>query len=157
MMTPRGLAFCGVLLGIGAVAGSYALAFLAAGGAPAGAWLMIFGTALLLSSTLALGAYRPGANGRLVAGLVVFLLVIIIGGFGAGLLLPEEGPDGPLLLGMPRRAGVILLGIGLLPILVLPLAYAWDFVDVGLDEDALAGWRQRGAAHRGGPDGGSSH
>lgn len=44
------------------------------------------------------------------------------------LALPgADGPDAPLFLGLPRRAAFLLLGVGLAPAFVVPLAYALVF------------------------------
>jgi hypothetical protein len=49
-------------------------------------------------------------------------------GFGAALALPAtEGPLSQLWLGLPARAAIVIYGIGLLPIVVLPIAYAVTF------------------------------
>ena len=58
-------------------------------------------------------------------GFVILMLVI---GFGAALTLPAtEGPLSRLWLGLPARAAIVIYGIGLLPIFVLPIAYALTF------------------------------
>lgn len=127
----------GVVVGTLCVSGAYVLAFLSASTPPAAIWLMIIGTGLLMVAMLALGAHRPGINGRRIAATSVFLLVLLIGGFAAAKLLPAEAAGDPLLFGMPRRAAIVLLGIGVLPVFVLPFIYARDFVDRGLDDAAL--------------------
>ena len=49
-------------------------------------------------------------------------------GFCAALALPAtEGPLSRLWLGLPARAAMVIYGIGLLPIVVLPIAYALTF------------------------------
>jgi hypothetical protein len=49
-------------------------------------------------------------------------------GFGAALALPAtEGPLSTLWLGLPARAAIVIYGVGLLPIVVLPVAYALTF------------------------------
>ncbi len=49
-------------------------------------------------------------------------------GFGAALALPAtEGPLSTLWLGLPARAAIVIYGVGLLPIVVLPIAYALTF------------------------------
>ena len=54
--------------------------------------------------------------------------LVLAVGFGAVLLLHPASPTDPTLwLGLPPRAAVILYGIGILPALVLPLAYALTF------------------------------
>lgn len=146
-MSPvRRVIFAGVVAGVAAVALAYALAFLPGDTPTAASWSMMIGTALSLTAMMALGAYRPGINGARIGWLSAFLLVVLVGGFGAGLLLPAEDVKSPLILGLPRRAAVLLLGIGLLPILVLPFAYARDFADRGLDTASLE--RLRAEARR---------
>ena len=49
-------------------------------------------------------------------------------GFCAALALPAtESPLSKLWLGLPARAAIVIYGIGLLPIIVLPVAYALTF------------------------------
>ena len=57
-----------------------------------------------------------------------FVVAVLIIGFGAALALPAtEGPLSKLWLGLPARAAIVIYGIGLLPIIVLPVAYALTF------------------------------
>jgi hypothetical protein len=59
-------------------------------------------------------------------------------GFGAALALPAtEGPLSRLWLGLPARAAMVIYGIGLLPIFVLPIAYALTFETQTLNADDL--------------------
>lgn len=147
--TPIRLALRGVLGGLLLVAAAYLSAW-SAGGAPSWAtWAMVVGIALLLASTMALGGIRRGRSWRRVVAAASFLFLVLVAGFGAALLLPEEGANGPFVLGLPLRAAVILLGIGIFPVLVLPLAYATDFDDSGLDQASLARLRDECARLRG--------
>jgi len=58
----------------------------------------------------------------------VFVVLVLIIGFCAPLLLPAtEGPLSKLWLGLPARAAIVIYGVGLLPIIVLPVAYALTF------------------------------
>jgi hypothetical protein len=50
----------------------------------------------------------------------------------------ETGADAPLWLGLPRRAAIVLYGIGILPLFLLPFAYAWTFDAMTLSEEDLA-------------------
>jgi hypothetical protein len=53
---------------------------------------------------------------------------MLVIGFGAALALPAtEGPLSRLWLGLPARAAIVIYGVGLLPIFVLPIAYALTF------------------------------
>jgi len=57
-----------------------------------------------------------------------FVVVVLIIGFGAALALPAtDGPLSKLWLGLPARAAIVIYGVGLLPIIVLPVAYALTF------------------------------
>ncbi len=58
----------------------------------------------------------------------LFVVAVLAIGFCAALALPAtEGPLSTLWLGLPTRAAVVIYGIGLLPIVVLPVAYALTF------------------------------
>ena len=57
-----------------------------------------------------------------------FVVAMLVIGFGAALALPAtEGPLSTLWLGLPARAAIVIYGVGLLPIVVLPIAYALTF------------------------------
>jgi hypothetical protein len=138
---------------IGATAGAtccialaYASAFVP-GGTRWGAWSMVLGLATMVVALMMLGIQRKGRGvGRLALPLA-FTFVAIVAGFGAALLLPAEQPGAALLLGLPLRAALVLYGVGLLPIIVLPLAYALTFDAMTLSEDDLARVRALGKAH----------
>lgn len=136
--------FTGTLL-IGA---AYASAF-ARGGAPAwGAWSMALGVAVMMVASMILGAARPGVRLGALWGVFALMFVLIAGCFGAALVLPPETAGSLLLLGLPRRAAILMYGIGLLPIFVLPVAYAMTFDRVTLSEADLARVRERAAPLR---------
>ncbi|MBX6365623.1 MAG: hypothetical protein IRZ00_17275, partial [Gemmatimonadetes bacterium] len=119
------------------VGAAYASAFLP-GGAPAWApWALVVGMAGSLVAIMALGAARPGRGVGRLALPFAFTFVVLVSGFGLALALPPEGAATPLLLGLPRRAAIVMYGIGLLPLLVLPLAYVRTFDDFTLTEDDL--------------------
>ncbi|MHB1263719.1 MAG: hypothetical protein ACYC1S_04775 [Gemmatimonadaceae bacterium] len=146
-MAPRiavGILFLGTLC----VGSAYGSAF-APGTGRVGAWGMIVGTALMILGTLLLGAGRPG---RPLGGLVLvfaFLFLLVGGCLAAALLLPAENVGSALLLGLPRRAAIVLYGLGVVPFLVLPVAYARTFDRLGLGEAELAAFRERAASLRG--------
>ncbi|MGZ8412737.1 MAG: hypothetical protein ACXWZS_08675 [Gemmatirosa sp.] len=111
-----------------AIAAAYASAF-RDGGAPRWAsWAMALAVPLALVATMTLGAAR---RGRLPLGtMAAFVLVgvLLAGGFSLALWLPDDlGAAEPLWLGLPRRAAVIVYGVGLLPVVVLPVVYAMTF------------------------------
>lgn len=120
-----------------AIAIAYASAFVG-GGMRWGSWLMVVGLATLVVSLMALGAARrEGGLGPLRLP-IAFTFVVIVGGFGAALAMPgETGASARLLLGLPLRAAIVIYGIGLAPMLVLPLAYALTFDRMTLSEADL--------------------
>jgi len=60
--------------------------------------------------------------------------------------MPPETATSPLWLGLPFRAAVVLYGIGILPLFVLPFAYALTFESLTLSEADLERVRQVKAA-----------
>jgi len=92
------------------------------------AWLLAIGIPVALGAIMILGA----ARGRRGIGPLklpfLFVVATLAIGFGAALALPAtEGPLSKLWLGLPARAAIVIYGVGLLPIIVLPIAYALTF------------------------------
>jgi hypothetical protein len=149
-MTAKRLSLLTLFISTLAIAAAYASAFLP-GGSPGWApWAMALGTAAMMVAATALGAARPAGLGVLKVPFAITFL-ILIGGFGLALALPEEAPGTALILGLPLRAAVVLLGVGLLPLLVLPVAYALTFdamtlSDADLDRVRRAAREARGEA-----------
>jgi hypothetical protein len=124
----RRAALVALFIGITAIAAGYAAAF-SHGGTPAwAAWLLAFGIPVALAAIMILGATRGRRGiGPLKIPFAFVALVLVIG-FGAALALPAtEGPLSTLWLGLPARAAIVIYGVGLLPIVVLPIAYALTF------------------------------
>ncbi|HEX6036752.1 MAG TPA: hypothetical protein VFZ20_01900, partial [Longimicrobium sp.] len=105
-----------LLTGTVAIAAAYASAFLP--GDPPGwaAWALAIGSAMVMISAAAMGAARPDRGlGRLKLPLALAFLVVA-GGFALVLSMPGADAANPaLFLGLPVRAAIVLLGIGLLP------------------------------------------
>lgn len=126
--TTRRAALVALVAGILAIALGYGAAFLP-GGTPAWApWLLALGIPAALGAIMILGA----ARGRMGIGPLKYPFAFVVAtlalGFGAALALPAtEGPLSQLWLGLPVRAAIVIYGIGLLPIVVLPVAYALTF------------------------------
>lgn len=114
--------------GIVAIAVGYAAAF-KTGGAPGWApWLLAIGIPVALGAIMILGAARGRSGVGPLKFPFAFVVAVLIIGFGAALALPAtEGPLSKLWLGLPARAAIVIYGIGLLPIIVLPVAYALTF------------------------------
>jgi hypothetical protein len=121
-------ALVALFIGIAAIAIGYAAAFSSNGTPTWAPWLLALGIPVALAAIMILGAARGRRGiGPLKIPFVFVVLVLIIG-FGAALALPAtEGPLSTLWLGLPARAAIVIYGVGLLPIVVLPIAYALTF------------------------------
>jgi len=132
----RRAALTALIAGVLAIAVGYAAAFMR-GGTPVWApWLLALGIPVSLGAIMILGA----ARGRKGIGPLklpfLFVVAVLAIGFCAALALPAtEGPLSKLWLGLPARAAVVIYGIGLLPIVVLPVAYALTFETQTLSAD----------------------
>lgn len=138
-MTTRTCALAGCVAGIVLIAIAYATAFLP-GGAPGWAtWLYMIGTSTTMLAMMVLGAARGrGGIGPLVWPFALIYAVLLVG-FGSVLLMPAEiGTATPLWLGLPPRAAIIIYGIGILPLFLLPFAYALTFDSMTLSQEDLA-------------------
>lgn len=128
---PRDSTRVGVALfafGAAAIGVAYASAIVA-GAAPAWApRLVAFGAAATSVALFMLGAATRGPVGRGTRALLAVLFIAIAGSFLAALALPaDEGPGGPMLLGLPLRLAVVFYGVGVVPLVALPLAFARTF------------------------------
>lgn len=113
------------VLGLGAiaVATAYGLAFGGVAGT-LGPWCLAFGSVLVLTGLGLLGA---GPRAPRLQAAVLVACAFTFGGFALGLVASAPTPDGPLLLGLPRTTALLLLFAGAVPLVLLPLAYAWAF------------------------------
>lgn len=129
------------------VGAAYASAFLPDGAPGWASWAFVLGTAAMMVAMMVLGAARRGRSPRMTAWVAIGLtFVVLVAGLAVALLLPPPAPGDRLWLGLPAGAAAVLYGVGLLPLLVLPLAYAWSFDSESLGEDALARLRGAGEA-----------
>lgn len=119
----------------------------AAGAAPGAtviiaAWALALGASLVLAAMLGLAAARPQGTPRALRATVRLVFAATFGGLAYALAAPAPAADGPLLLGLPRVTAVMLLVTGLIPLVVLPLAYARAFDRDVLGQDDIG--RMRG-------------
>jgi O-antigen/teichoic acid export membrane protein len=123
-----------LVLGTVAAAAAYLSAFLPGDPPLWGALAMVLGIALMSVGSMALGAARAGRPlGRLAWALALTFVILLLC-FGLALLLPPGGDRGAgLWAGLPRRAALVLYGVGVLPACFLPLAYAMTFGERTLD------------------------
>ena len=131
-------ALLGLFAGVMAVAAGYAAAFLP-GGTPAWApWLLALGIPVALGAIMVLGAARGRTGVGPLKYPIAFVVAVLAIGFCAALALPAtESPLSRLWLGLPARAAIVIYGIGLLPIIVLPVAYALTFETQTLNAEDL--------------------
>lgn len=133
-------------LSMAAIGVAYATAIVSGVSGPWTAWVMAIATSFAMVATMALGAARSGQrHGGLRRLALPFgaVLLIVLGAFAAALLLPAAGE--PLLLGLPRRAAIVLYGVGVLPALILPIAYALTFDDLTLTDEDIERVREAAA------------
>lgn len=120
------------------VAAGY-LAVLVAGSVPVWAtWCLAIGTNGALMSLMALGAMRRGTLPRSLIVTFAVTFVLCAGAFGIALATPaNEGAAGALMLGLPIRTAIVLYGVGIVPMFVLPFAYALTFDSNTLSDEDL--------------------
>ena len=136
-----------LVLSMGAIGVAYAAAIATGRTTGWSAWVLAIATSFAMVSTMALGAARTGRPGGGLRRLMIpfaAVLLIMLGAFAAALLLPAARE--PLLLGLPRRAAIVLYGVGVLPALILPIAYALTFDDLTLTEEDIARVRDAAAS-----------
>ena len=141
----RRIALIALFIAIVAIAAGYAAAFSRNGTPTWAPWLLAAGIPVALGAIMILGAVRgAGGIGRLKIPFAFVILILAIG-FGAALALPaSEGPLSRLWLGLPARAAVVIYGVGLLPIIVLPVAYAMTFETLTLSAEDVERVRASG-------------
>ena len=143
----RRIALACLFLAALAIAASYAAAFLPGGAPPAAAWGMALGVPAAIVAVMVLGAVRRDASLGRLAWPFAFVGLALALGFGLALALPaDEAAGARLYLGLPLRAAVVLYGIGLMPIAVLPVAYALTFGAQTLSQSDIDRVREAGQA-----------
>jgi heme/copper-type cytochrome/quinol oxidase subunit 4 len=101
---------------------------------------VLFASAIVaqLVAFVLLGARRR--DGRFgAAWIAVLALVVVVGGILLVVSLSEgSAANEPFLLGLPRRAALVLYGVGVAPLLVLAGAFARGFAQWAPTDDDLA-------------------
>lgn len=138
-----------LFIGISAIGIGYAAAF-SRGGTPVWApWLLALGIPVALGGIMILGAARGKRGIGQLKFPFFFVIAVLAIGFCAALALPAtESPLSKLWLGLPARAAVVIYGIGLLPIVVLPVAYALTFETQTLNAEDVERVRALGRENR---------
>lgn len=126
--------------GLCAVAASYGATLLgrAASLAP---WWLALGTTASLAGLALLGAARRGRRTPTLVVATAAAFVSLAAGFVVPLAMPAPDAATPLLLGLPRPTAILLLGAGLVPLVLLPIAYGVAFEREVLSPEDLAAFR----------------
>lgn len=110
----------------------YAWAFLP-DGVPAGvAWLFMAAAVGMMVALMALGARSGTVHRRGLGWVLLGTFFLLVGIFALAFLLPPgvdpvTGEVAALWWGLPPRAAVVVYGGGVLPLFIIPVAYAWTF------------------------------
>jgi hypothetical protein len=116
-----------IFLSTCAIAIGYAAAFVR-GGTPGWApWLLALGIPGAIGGIMTLGAARGRSGIGKLKIPFAFVVIVLAIGFCAALAVSPETAASTLWLGLPLRAAIMIYGIGLLPVVVLPVAYALTF------------------------------
>ena len=139
------------------IAIGYAAAF-SPGGPPAWApWLLALGIPTALGAIMILGAARGQTGIGALKYPFAFVVAVLAIGFCAALALPAtESALSKLWLGLPVRAAIVVYGIGLLPIIILPIAYALTFETQTLNAEDVERVRVLAQENRARSEGGPS-
>ncbi len=148
MTNARRAAIAVLFVSIAAIGIAYVLALATRGASAWAPWIAAIAIPSSLTAIMILGAVRGDRGiGRLKMPFL-FVALILIAGFVAALALPAtEDPGSDLVLGLPLRAAIVIYGIGLLPIIVLPVAYALTFETQTLSAEDVERVRELGRAN----------
>jgi hypothetical protein len=140
------MALCVAIL---AIAIGYAAAFRQSGTPVWAPWLLALGIPISLGAIMILGAARGQKGIGPLKLPFLFVVAVLAIGFCAALALPAtESPLSKLWLGLPLRAAIVIYGVGLLPIVVLPVAYALTFETQILSAEDVEHVRAMGRENR---------
>src|SRR5258708_27049092 len=118
----------------------YAGSFFAA---PWGPWCLAIGTCGALMSMMGLGPISRGRIAPALRWVFAGMFLWCAGCFCVALAIPpNEGAGGPLLFNFPLRSTIVLLGVAIVPILVMPFAWALTFDSSMLSDEDLRKLRE---------------
>ena len=130
-----------IFLAMLVIGAGYLSAFLPGGAPRYAAYAFAIATAAVMTAISVLGAARKRGGLGALRWVFLFTFLVMAGGFAAA--LSSIGASTELWLGLPRGAAIIIYIVGLLPMVVLPLAYALTFEKTTLDDPELAELRRK--------------
>jgi MFS family permease len=117
-----------LVFGLLLISAGYASAF---AGVSAGLWgarLMALGIAVVIPSIMALGAPLRSRRGQVLGVLLLAVFAVLALAFLAALFLAGDASrQERLFWGFPLPAAIVIYGVGVFPMLLLPLFYALTF------------------------------
>ena len=137
----RRLALPLIVVSLLVIAAGYASAFLPGGAPRAAMYAFAIATSGIMTGVLLLGAARKDRPLGKLKWVFPIIFIVIAGGFCAA-LMQTDVDTGKLWLGLPAGAAIILYVIGLVPMMILPVAYALSF-DETFGEPELEDVRRR--------------
>jgi hypothetical protein len=145
----RTAALIALFLGTLSIASGYVAAFSPRGIPVWAPWLLALGIPTAVGAIMILGAARSNRGIGPLKMPFLFTIAILAIGFCAALAIPaNETATSDLWLGLPIRAAIVIYGVGLLPIVVLPIAYAVTFETQTLSAEDVERVRELGRANR---------
>ena len=124
------------------IGAGYASAFREGGAPRFMTYAFAIATAAVMTAIIVLGAARKGKRLGVLGWVFSFTFVVLAVGFSVALNQTTVTTD-KLYLGLPAGAAVILYIVGLLPMAVLPIAYALTFEKTTFDEQELEELRRK--------------
>jgi hypothetical protein len=138
----RRLALLVIFFSMLLIGAGYASAFLPGGAPRFMTYTFALATAAVMTAIIVLGAARKGTRLGGLAWVFGFTFVVLAVGFCAALGQTNVSTE-KLYLGLPSGAAIIMFVVGLLPMAVLPIAYALTFERTTFDDTELEELRRK--------------
>ena len=138
----RRLALLVIFLSMVVIGAGYASAFLPGGAPRFMTYAFAVATAAVMTAIIVLGAARTGRRLGVLSWVFAFTFIVLAAGFVWALGQTTVNTD-KLYLGLPSGAAIILYVVGLLPMAVLPIAYALTFEKTTFDDAELEELRRK--------------
>jgi hypothetical protein len=138
----RRLSLLVIFLSMVVIGAGYASAFLPGGAPRFMTYAFAIATAAVMTAIIVLGAARNGRRLGMLSWVFAFTFIVLAVGFVLALGQTTVNTD-RLYLGLPSGAAIIMYVVGLLPMAVLPIAYALTFEKTTFDDAELEELRRK--------------